>query len=86
LLSFANFKLDEIAYLKVVERSLFHFRVMEEQVAPVAVNESKTPVADYLLDLSLWHNGTPSKMYGQETNAIPCERPPEPKGSRLASL
>jgi hypothetical protein len=54
-LALADGELDQITLLKLIEVARLHFRVVEEQVARIARDETKTLVTDNLFDLSLWH-------------------------------
>jgi hypothetical protein len=57
--AFGEFNL--LAFAELVKAGAFDFRRVEEQVAAVPFDESKTLTADNLLNHTLWHFCTPLK-------------------------
>src|SRR6516162_1658757 len=70
LLSLSYVEVNAVTLLQMVERTLLHLRMMEEQVSPIRVNEAETAVADNFLDLSLWHKLTPANERGCQLSRL----------------
>jgi hypothetical protein len=59
-LASAYFVLNGLTFTKVFDGGALDFRVMEEQVALFAFDESKTTIRNQLLDFTLWHFCSPT--------------------------
>src|SRR5579863_8312986 len=54
---------DGLPLTKLFEGNPLHFRMVEEQVIPLAFNKSKTTIRYQALDLTLWHFCPPEKNF-----------------------
>lgn len=54
---------DGLPLAKLFEGNSLNFRVVEEQVIPLAFNKPKTTIRYQALDLTLWHLCPPEKNF-----------------------
>ena len=53
--SLTHFVLHHLAFSQLFDRSALYFGVMEEQIVPIAFDETKTLVGQHFLNLTFWH-------------------------------
>jgi hypothetical protein len=52
---------DHLPFPKFLECNPLNLGMMEEQIVPLALDKSKTPIRHQPLDLTLWHLWPPEK-------------------------
>lgn len=76
LFALADLVFHSLTFAETLEGCALDFRVMEEKLSPVTLNEAKTALGNQLLNFTLWHFCPPkNKNLGQPFTSLGNVRP-----------